>query len=163
MDTRLKPKSGQYLLLHMNVLAQAGTVDESGFKFSVINGGWSGRYTFATNSIFVDGIKETRDCEILCVDQPPPDVVRDGYHAMIPWMRIRAGIADERDLRMFGGKVPEPEFTFTMTCTELHTATYTVKAASREEAMKKWEQLDWSAATDRTLQDSSDMALEEAA
>ncbi|MBX4911445.1 hypothetical protein HJA82_29465 [Rhizobium bangladeshense] len=56
---------------------------------------------------------------------------------------------------------PEEYRTFTLTCTEVHTATYTIKAASREEAVKVWEGLHWSAASDRSLQESSDMHVEE--
>lgn len=165
-DLRSKLRKGKLCLIGMGCLALVTKMTKDGFDFDCENGAWSGHYCFADDSVTIDNTDEPRRVSaggILCTDQPPPEIRRGGYNVIMPWMLTRIGAASPSERAMLPEGLPDPELTFTMTCTELHTATYTIKASSRAEALKKWEQLDWSDATDRTLQDSSDMTLEEAA
>jgi hypothetical protein len=98
MDARLTPKLGEFCLISSHVLAKVAKIDADGFRFNCENGGWTGRYSYADDSVTIDQNKEKHIATgITCVEQPPADIVRLGYNAIMPWMRIKAGIAREHD------------------------------------------------------------------
>lgn len=174
MDSRIRV--GRYLLLNGGTLAKVRTIDLNGFDFLCINGAWEARYSFADKMVTIDGL-EPSEGEITCYDQPPKEIEQSGYNAMIAWMRLQAGTGNDSDRqtlkidapavalpktswRPFANRADEQEFT--VTCTETHSATYKVHASTREEAYRKWQNLDWSDATDRHLSESSDVTVVEA-
>jgi hypothetical protein len=98
MDARLTPKLGELCLISSHVLAKVAKIDADGFRFNCENGAWTGYYSFADDTVMIDGNKERHIASgITCVEQPPEDIRRLGYNAIMPWMRIKAGIAREWD------------------------------------------------------------------
>lgn len=159
MEARIRV--GRLLLLGTGILAQVEKIDPNGFEFTCINGAWKG-YFDLKGIVSIGGRDgEKRECEITCYDQPPAEIAREGYNLIIPWMLSRIDKATAGELELLPKVTPEPEREFVVTCTETHTATYVVKAKDREDAKRIWEQMDWSAATDRTLLDSSDIKVED--
>lgn len=50
---------------------------------------------------------------------------------------------------------------FIITCTETMSVTYEIEAENREAAMAQFNSSHWSAATDRSLEDSSNIRVQE--
>ncbi len=159
MDARLRV--GRLCLLDTGVLARITRLDLKGFDFHCENGAWNGHYAFDSGIVTIEGLGEKRTAQITCYDQPPKEIARGGYNVIIPWMRARIGEVTVNERQILPEVLPEPEREFVITCTEIHSATYTVKAKSREEAYTRWQNLGWSTATDRHLVESADIVLEE--
>ncbi|WP_276122641.1 hypothetical protein [Pararhizobium qamdonense] len=85
----LKPKLDDLCLIDAGVLARVTRLDDEGFDFLCVNGAWNGRFAFEGGIVSVEGAETFPGRTITCVDQPPKEIAKDGYNAIIPWMSER--------------------------------------------------------------------------
>lgn len=80
-------KVGEYLLLGDWCLASVTELLPTGFKFDCVNGNWVGSYNSETSELLVGNVQRQPGVAITSSRQPPRDVRRGGYNAIMPWMR----------------------------------------------------------------------------
>lgn len=80
------PQVDKYYMLGHTCLARATLINDDGFEFDCVNGGWSGIYNSVLNTVTIKGRpRDTLGNVHIVSDTQPPNGMYD-YNQIIPFM-----------------------------------------------------------------------------